>query len=509
MTAVLPLPAPHDAGANPGGLRPTGPTRAVVRREVRRLLSRSAAFDRLPAADRISLEHHLNKVAGYAAECVRDDWASSARLGQRPVLIERPAPARAATEQSATVRSPRAPAAAGHLGAGPLAAGQPARAQAAAAAARSARAQAAEEFTPAAAGNIAGVTAATLRALSFPDFVADLIRGTFNAIVNSSIQQLEAYARLLEDVSKTVDQFMADNITDNQARDWLVQAYPQHIALADGEPQLVAAAGSDDAAPPDWKSSLMLSEDVQPGDEDSYEEVLLPAARRKLAQSRLQTLSTLVLMGMNRIVVTAGKIRAAMSFHVDTTDRAGQQHATDFDFHTGASGSVGFGPWAVSASMSVGYVRSDRSQSDSQMNVSADLTGEVEIHFRTDAVPMERFIEPGKADVIRGNTAVPEYNDPPWGDSPPVRAPVTAPTAAPAIAPLRKETEAPPVPKIPDPNWTPDGSKPPAKAAPPPAATKPPETKPPETKPPEAKPPETKPPAAPGTTTAVTEGVAA
>jgi hypothetical protein len=455
VTTAVPLPAPHDAGANPGGLRPTGPTRAVVRREVRRLLGRSAAFDRLPAADRISLEHHLNKVAGYAAECVRDDWASSARLGQRPVLVERPAPAAPKDLEATAARA----ATAGLAAAEPLAVRRPARAQAAA-----------EDFAPAAAGNIAGVTAATLRALSFPEFVADLIRGTFRAIIDSSIQQLEGYARLLEDVSKTVDQFMADNITDNQARDWLVQAYPQQIALADGEPRLVAADGSDDAPPPDWRSALMLSEDVQPGDEDSYEEVLLPAARRKLAQSRLQTLSTLVLMGMNRIVVTAGKIRAAMAFHVDTSDRAAQQHATDFDFHTGASGSVGFGPWAVSASMSVGYVRSDRSQSDSEMNVSADLTGEVEIHFRTDAVPMERFIDAGKADVIRGNTAVPEYNDPPWGDSPPVRAPVAPRTAAPAVAPLRPATAAPAVPKIPDPNWKPDGSTPPMKAAPPPAA---------------------------------------
>ncbi|WP_433361231.1 hypothetical protein ACQPZX_28120 [Actinoplanes sp. CA-142083] len=497
MTTVLPLPAPHDAGANPGGLRPTGPTRAVVRREIRRLLSRTAAFDRLPAADRISLEHHLNKVAGYAAECVRDDWASSARLGQRPVLVERPAATGAAPAVRGDLEVAQARAAAADHSAvahaGPLPVAGPARGQAAA-----------EDFVPAAAGNIAGVTAATLKALSFPDFVADLIRGTFRAIVDSSIQQLEGYARLLEDVSKTVDQFMADNITDNQARDWLVQAYPQQIALADGEPRLVAAGGSDNAPAPDWREKLMLSDDVQPGDEDSYEEVLLPAARRKLAQSRLQTLSTLVLMGMNRIVVTGGKIRAAMSFHVDTTDRAAQQHASDFDFHTGASGSVGFGPWAVSASMSVGYVRSDRSQSDSEMNVAADLTGEVEIHFQTQAVPMERFIDPGKADVIRGNTAVPQYNDPPWGDSPPVRAPVTPRTAAPAIAPLRPATEAPPVPKIPDPTWSPDGTKTPAKTAPP-AAPKPADAKPTDAKPTETKA-ETKP---AGKTTSVAEGVAA
>ena len=466
MSAATPLPAPHDECASPGGLRPTGPTRAVVRREVAGLLARSAAFRELPAVDRISLEHHLNKVAGYAAECVRDDWASSARLGQRPVLVRRrPAPDAGAVPVSA------------------LAAG--------------------EDFTPAAAGNIAGVTSATLRALSFPNFVADLIRGTFTAIVNSSIQQMEAYTRLLEDVAKTVDQFMADNITDNQARDWLVQSYPKQIALANGEPRLVAAPGADDTPDPGWREALMLSNDVRPGDEGAYEEVLLPAARRKLAQSRLRTLSTLVLMGMNRITVTAGKLRAAMSFHVDTTDRAAQQHASDFDFHTGASGSVGFGPWSAAASMSVGYVRSDRSQSQSEMNVAADLTGEVEIHFTTVAVPLERFATAGRVDTIRANTAVPDQNEPPWGQSPPVRADITPRIPPPVVTPMTPApSSAPPVPPI---AQHPTSSSPaqapaapgPASPATGPSATAPPAAGPSATAPPAAGPSATAPPAGP------------
>lgn len=174
------LPSPHDALTNLDGLQPSGATRDLVRREVASMLRASDAFARLPAADRISLEHHMNKIAGYAAECLRDDWASSDRIGQRPVLVERP--------QEPTARP----------------------------AATTARALAAsEDFVPAAAGQVARVTGATLRAISFPEFVADLIRSTFTAIVNSSIQQMEAFTRLLEDVGKSVDQFMSDNITDN------------------------------------------------------------------------------------------------------------------------------------------------------------------------------------------------------------------------------------------------------------------------------------------------------
>ena len=41
--------------------------------------------------------------------------------------------------------------------------------------------------------------------VDLPEFVARLIEGVFGAIVNASIQQMKAYAKLLEDVVKSVD----------------------------------------------------------------------------------------------------------------------------------------------------------------------------------------------------------------------------------------------------------------------------------------------------------------
>ena len=57
----------------------------------------------------------------------------------------------------------------------------------------------------------------------------------------------------------------------------------------------------------------------------------MPAARRKLAENRHSMLATMVLMGINRIVVTSGRIRAQMGFRIDASD-TGQAHtATEFD----------------------------------------------------------------------------------------------------------------------------------------------------------------------------------
>lgn len=357
---------------------PAGPTLALVRRQVRDLLQASPSYHELPAAERRDLAHGLVRIASYAAECLRDVCEQSQRLGEVPVVR-------------------RAVAAAGL-----------------------ARAQEAGEFQPRAAGQIARITEQTLHAIAFPTFVADLIRGTFNAIVQTSIQQMEAFVQLIGNVGKTVDEFMADNISDHQARDWLAQRYPEHIHVQGGRAVPREEAG--DREPPAFQRDLKLSEGVAL-DDSSVEETLVPAARRALAESRLQILSTLVLMGVQRIVVTGGKIRATMGFHIDTSDRAREELATDLDTRAAASGSFGFGPWSAAASMSFSYVRSTRASSDAELNVEADLTGEVEIHFKSDYFPLERFANQGAIGRIQGNTAVPEANTPPPAPSGPFSTP--------------------------------------------------------------------------------------
>src|SRR5262249_56154074 len=113
-----------------------------------------------------------------------------------------------------------------------------------------------EHFQPRAAGQVARVTRDTLNAIAFPTFVADLIKGTFQAIVNASIQQMEAYGTLLGNVAKTVDQFMADNITDNQARDWLAQRYPAHFQIEFSDNAAHVKARETDQPKPNFKTDL-------------------------------------------------------------------------------------------------------------------------------------------------------------------------------------------------------------------------------------------------------------
>ncbi len=407
------LPAPFN---DPPAGGHHAPTVGLVRTVVKDLLMSSPAYRTLETDARRRLARDLVNVSSVAAENARRIWYESEQLGQRPVVRRRE----------------RAPVA---------------------------RAQASQgtgsDFVAGAASQAGDAARDTLNAIAFPVFVADLIHSTFDAIVSSSLKQMEAYGQLLANVSKSVEDFMGDNISEGEAHAWLASSYPQSLRLDAG--RAVAIEGDGDPPPlPDFQSGLNLADSVSSLDEDTIEGTLMPAARRRIAESRLQMMATMAMMGVNRIVVTGGRMRATMGFHIDTRDRARQENANSFGFATSAAGSFGVGPWSASASMSLSYVTSSRSDSDADLNMSTDLTGEVEIHFSSDYFPVERFITGDRIAQIRGNTPVPEMNVPigqrgdpiPWGKS--VEAPAARPVqAAPAPMPMPSAPQAPPLPPLP------------------------------------------------------------
>jgi hypothetical protein len=403
------LPGPY-AHATSERVQPTPAVLDLVRGQVRALLESSPAYHGLSAEGRREMAHNLVKIAAYSAALVHDDWVQSRKLGQTPVLKQE------------TLIEPLAAAVAAHESNGLAAGGgnpPPARGGAGRRAGVLARAAAdegpdADEFDPRAANQVARVTRQTLNAIAFPTFVADLIKGTFNAMVDATIQQMEAYANLLANVAKTVDQYMADNITDNQARDYLASSYPGHFRVdTSGEsPRIAMRERADDLPKPDFRRAFSLAGDIDV-DEETAEEVLVPAARRQLAQHRHQVLATMVLMGLNRIVITSGKIRAQMGFRIDASDRAKASSATDFDMKHEST--AGYGGINMEVKNSVTYVSSTRKESQDELNVQANLTGEVELKFKSDYMPLERFADSQAITLIQGNTPNPAANTPTAG----------------------------------------------------------------------------------------------
>ncbi|MFO1310635.1 MAG: hypothetical protein U1F41_01080 [Burkholderiales bacterium] len=283
------------------------------------------------------------------------------------------------------------------------------------------------------------VARATLSAIDFPSFVASLIQGTFQAIVDSSIQQMEAYATLLKNVASTVDRFMADNISEGMARDHLADQYGGVFGrdASGGTPKLTIKQQDEDQPLPSFLQDLGFNatSDI---DNDAIENVIVPATRRNLAEERQRLLATMVLMGINRVVVDDGEINAKLQFHIDASEtmkmRFDQQKTTAGNM----SGYAGRSPFSAQSVM----VNTASLNAQSDLNVRADLTGQVKVKFRSETFPLERFADSAAIQFISSNARVPQPNVAGAAPAPaPAAPPAAAATPAPAKAPAAAAVE--------------------------------------------------------------------
>ena len=123
-------------------------------------------------------------------------------------------------------------------------------------------------------------------------------------------------------------------------------------------------------------------------------------------------LSTLVMLGLNRIVVESGRINASMRFHIDAQSAARADRGSTFDFRNTASGggSFGVGAWGASASMTntIGYVKTEQVQTTEELNTELDLNSSVEINFKSDYLPLSQLAGAQTVEQIRQQSRNPE-----------------------------------------------------------------------------------------------------
>ena len=325
--------------------------------------------------------------------------------------------------------------------------------------------------------------------INFPGFVSGLIQGVFHSIVQSSIEQMEAYAKLVADVSKSLNQFRDDNTTDNQGRDHLIEQFPDLFQLSMGD-DAFGDFGGDGNAPPqprvtlredvDEKSAvdrlnraLPLDKPLTGLDDELVEALLVPAARTQIATGRQQLLATLVMMGINRIVVTDGKISAKVVFDFKASDsRKLAYSATKFDHEKDQYGNLqlsrGYsgdyegkseggsysksadsedrrdgsyyakGSYKYSEQPVVRAITTKKLMDDSQLSAKAQLTGAVEVNFKSDYLPLEKMANPENIAAIQMNAQpgmVRNMAARPQPAAPAAPPPATtAPTTAPAPA---------------------------------------------------------------------------
>ncbi|HEY0763937.1 MAG TPA: hypothetical protein VGD61_16300 [Pyrinomonadaceae bacterium] len=275
--------------------------------------------------------------------------------------------------------------------------------------------------------------------VDFPEFVGGLIKNVFQAIVDSSIQQMQAYGELLANVAKTVDQYARDNISENNSRDWLANKYPDALGVEIGNVSGELAEGSD--APQQTAKLTTTGDDPQAAltkisqdlahlmprpvtdlSDPAEEARLVQAARLEIARGRQQLLASMVMLGINRIVVTDGLIHAKVIFDMRASDTAGRHARASMvdqqksSLKTDAKLSYGgwFSPWKGSMGIHTSNEHTATVQSsvddtsESKAEVKAKLSGEVRVNFKSDYFPMDKMASPQMIAAIQGNAQPPE-----------------------------------------------------------------------------------------------------
>lgn len=282
-----------------------------------------------------------------------------------------------------------------------------------------------QQFSGVSASKVAGTTQAILNAVSFPRFVTDLINGVFRAMVDSNRQQMASYVDLIKNVAASLDGFSETNLGEDQARQWLVDAFPGSFEIQGGAD---ADTAPEDKADENASARVALREGASMPSEEALrtslglgpeetapsgdpERSLMPFARRAIARQRQQVLASMVMMGMQRIVIESGRISAAMRFHIDTRSTATDESGSKFNIENQASVKANY--WGVEMAMknTIGYVSTQKQQSSEEMNTDLDLNSSVELVFKTDYLPLDRMAGKGQVDRIKVNTINPDAEE--------------------------------------------------------------------------------------------------
>ena len=324
-----------------------------------------------------------------------------------------------------------------------------------------------------------GVDAAKdyVQGVNFPGFVAGLISNVFEAIVHTSMEQMEEYGKLVASVSMSLGQFMQDNVSENQGRDHMQEKFPDMFDIGvddmsdDPQPRLQLREGVDEStalarvnSSISFENGALKSLDLS---DENVERALVVGARMQLAKQRQQMMASMILLGINRIVVTDGKIAAKVLFDFQAgSTRTKSRSAQAMDMARDASGNVQT-TYAGEGSYDSGGTRKYDSQdgnvssssdrfskgtykyenkpiitamsaakeaSEESLKVKASLSGSVEVNFKSDYLPLDKMATPGMIAAIQGNSTPVDPNVLPSARVATPPAPATTATPAPAPA---------------------------------------------------------------------------
>lgn len=265
------------------------------------------------------------------------------------------------------------------------------------------------------AGTRALNTVSQLERIGFVEFTTTLIRETYEIIVQSSIDQLEAYADFVDRISRSAAELESETTGDTGESDARLDDYISNVLQIsipeNAEPETVLTITED--------QMTFLLEHFAGSDSSDLAAIeadgatlseLRTLVRKKVleaARSSQTLLETLIKIGVQKIVVTNGEIRTKLTFSVDATDYESREptdtktkvqswgvRASFRGFRRRSYGGLaGKMIGGFTGGIGGGYssykinVLTINEKSSAATNVNVDIVGEVRIQFRTETFP--------------------------------------------------------------------------------------------------------------------------
>jgi hypothetical protein len=247
--------------------------------------------------------------------------------------------------------------------------------------------------------------------VDFPTFVQALVTGTYNSIVKSTIEQMQAYVEMYKGLAQPLAS-IAKSITDADALGQIASNDPMKFTMgSDGEIT-------------DNDSGMVLDRT------NSEVQKLMFEAKLALARERRVLLRETMLMGVQRLVVDQGVIKAGLMFNIKATEKGQQrQRQTEIEESGGQMGGSFFGLFGGGKSDKETKIAVSTRSLDTDTQLAAQVTGNVEIRFTTDRFDLNNFANLFGNEATK--TELAQRAPAPPGAAPAAGAP---PAAAPAPA---------------------------------------------------------------------------
>ncbi|AZZ92059.1 hypothetical protein EUZ85_15530 [Hahella sp. KA22] len=228
--------------------------------------------------------------------------------------------------------------------------------------------------------------------VDFPGFVKDLLKGVFDANLEVTLAQMESYQKLLKAATQSVSKFI-NAIDDSASFGYLAENNSDEFGLdfsdeenADGSRKVVLTDRNGDP--------------VDLGDNQVKARIM--DAKIQMAKEQRAMLRETILMGITRLVVERGNVKASVLFDIKATeqvqkaDKAALQELKSSSNSVSASGGL---IGAIFGGPKGGHTSSTRktkisvasAKSVANTELAAKVAGSVDITFKSDYFKLDNF----------------------------------------------------------------------------------------------------------------------